>query len=186
MSVESPMYDVPTDINFHKTVIAGYPSGDKRMILMQMEALTGWPTKDETDLLGSGMSNHPFIKANYPHECIWRGWDDAADQVVMMVQNIRKAIVEYHDILYDLGFNTIWDEAKLKIENLYSSRPTMSDFLVWREELEMRSFDYYMENGSMQDIFAHKITTPEHWCMLMRMVPIFPPTALLPTPMTKS
>ena len=28
MSVESPMYDVPTDINFHKTVIAGYPSGD--------------------------------------------------------------------------------------------------------------------------------------------------------------
>jgi hypothetical protein len=35
------MYDVPTDINFHKTVITGYPSGDKRMILMQMEALTG-------------------------------------------------------------------------------------------------------------------------------------------------
>ena len=59
-----------------------------------------------------------FIKANYPHhECIW-GWDDAADQVVMMVQNIRKAIVEYHNILYDLGFNTTWDEAKLKIENL--------------------------------------------------------------------
>ena len=108
------------------------------------------------------------------------GWDDAADQVVMMVQNIRKAIVEYHDILYDLGFNTTWDEAKLKIENLYSSRPTMSNFLVWREELEMRSFDYYMENGSMQDIFRY-ITTPEHWCILMRMVPI-----LLPTPMTKN
>jgi len=105
---------------------------------------------------------------------VFWGWDDAADQVVMMVQNIRKAIVEYHVILYDLGINTTWDEAKLKIENLYSSRPTMSDFLVWREELEMRSFDYYMENGSMQDIFTHKITTPEHWCMLMCMVPIFP------------
>jgi hypothetical protein len=40
------------------------------------------------------MSNHPFIKANYPHhEGIW-GWDDAADQVVMMVRNIRKSMVE--------------------------------------------------------------------------------------------
>jgi len=61
VSGNPPMYDVPKDINFHKTVIAGNPSGDKRMILMQMEALTGWPTKDETDLWGSGMSNHPFI-----------------------------------------------------------------------------------------------------------------------------
>ena len=68
------MYDVPTDINFHKTVITGYPSGDKWMILMQMEALTGWPTKDETDLWGSGMSNHTFIKTNYKHhECFGAG-----------------------------------------------------------------------------------------------------------------
>jgi hypothetical protein len=37
-----PEYDVPTNIDFHKTVIAGYPSGDKRMIFLQMEALTGW------------------------------------------------------------------------------------------------------------------------------------------------
>ena len=89
-----PVYDVPENIDFHKTVIAGYPSGDKRMVFMQMEALTGWPTKDEWDFWGSGMSNHPFIKANYPHhEGIW-GWDDAADQVVMVVRNIRKSMVE--------------------------------------------------------------------------------------------
>ena len=37
-----PEYDVPANIDFHKTVIAGYPSGDKRMIFLQMEALTGW------------------------------------------------------------------------------------------------------------------------------------------------
>jgi hypothetical protein len=37
-----PVYDVPENIDFHKTVIAGYPSGDKRMVFMQMEALTGW------------------------------------------------------------------------------------------------------------------------------------------------
>lgn len=39
---QPPVYEVPGDISFHKTVIAGYPSGDKRMIFVQMEALTGW------------------------------------------------------------------------------------------------------------------------------------------------
>ena len=60
---------------------------------LQMEALTGWPAKDEWDFEHLGMSNHPFIKANYPHhEGIW-GWGDAADQVVMMVRNIRRSMV---------------------------------------------------------------------------------------------
>ena len=40
------------------------------------------------------MTNHPFIKANYPHhEGVW-GWGQAADQVVMMIRNIRKSMVE--------------------------------------------------------------------------------------------
>eukprot|EP00984_Skeletonema_dohrnii_P025661 scaffold14834_cov159-Skeletonema_dohrnii-CCMP3373.AAC.6 len=96
---QPPVYAVPNDIDFYKTVIAGFPSGDKRMIFIQMEALTGWPAKDEWDFEHIGMSNHPFIKANYPHhEGIW-GWGDAADQVVMMVRNIRRSMVEYHDIL---------------------------------------------------------------------------------------
>ena len=30
-----------TSANYHKTLIAGFPSGDKRMIFTQMEALTG-------------------------------------------------------------------------------------------------------------------------------------------------
>jgi hypothetical protein len=123
-----PEYDVPANINFHKTVIAGYPSGDKRMIFLQMEALTGWrklwlspnsylftetmksfvltardtfvAAKDEWDFWGLGMSNHPFIKANYPHhEGIW-GWDDAADQVVMIVRNIRKSMLECEFIFF--------------------------------------------------------------------------------------
>ena len=41
--------------------------------------------------------------ANYPHhEGIW-GWEDAADQVVMMIRNIRRSMVDYHDILWDIG-----------------------------------------------------------------------------------
>ena len=32
-----PEYDIPTDIDFYKTVIAGYPSGDKRLTFIQLE-----------------------------------------------------------------------------------------------------------------------------------------------------
>ena len=39
---QPPIYEVPEDIDFYKTLIAGYPSGDKRMIWLQMEALAGW------------------------------------------------------------------------------------------------------------------------------------------------
>ena len=74
------------------------------MTFMQMEALTGWPARDEWDFEYLGDSNHPFIKANYPHhEGIW-GWGTNADQVVMVVKNIRQALVEYHDILWDIGY----------------------------------------------------------------------------------
>ena len=33
---------VPANIDFHKTIIAGFPSSDKRMVYQQMEALTGY------------------------------------------------------------------------------------------------------------------------------------------------
>ena len=58
--------------------------------------------KDEWDFEFLGTSNHPFVKANFPHhEGIW-GWGDVADQVVLMVRNMRKSMVEYHDILWDI------------------------------------------------------------------------------------
>jgi len=37
------------------------------MTFVQMEALTGWAAKDEWDFEYLGMTNNPFIKANYPH-----------------------------------------------------------------------------------------------------------------------
>lgn len=39
---QPPRYEVPETIDFYKTLIAGFPSGDKRMIWLQMEALAGW------------------------------------------------------------------------------------------------------------------------------------------------
>ena len=38
---QAPMYDVSEELGLHKTLIVGFPSGDKRMIYAQMEALTG-------------------------------------------------------------------------------------------------------------------------------------------------
>jgi len=87
-----PEYEVPNNIDFFKTLIAGFPSCDKRMTFIQMEALTGWAAVDEWDLYQKS-TNHPFIKSNYPHhEGIW-SWGAQADQVVMVVRNIRRTMV---------------------------------------------------------------------------------------------
>ena len=90
----------PADTTFKKTIIAGYPSGDKRITFSQLEGLTGLSARDEWDFAFLGFTNQPFIKANYPHhEGIW-GWGDAGDQVVLVVSEIKKVLVEYHDILW--------------------------------------------------------------------------------------
>ena len=90
----------PTDTLFKKTIIAGYPSGDKRLTFTQLEGLTGLSARDEWDFKFLGMTNQPFIKANYPHhEGIW-GWGDVGDQVLLVVSDIKKVLVEYHDILW--------------------------------------------------------------------------------------
>mmetsp|Transcript_10017 Transcript_10017/g.18259 ORF Transcript_10017/g.18259 Transcript_10017/m.18259 type:complete len:596 (+) Transcript_10017:38-1825(+) len=172
---QPPTYDVPESIDFHKTIIAGFPSGDKRMIFIQMEALAGWPAKDEWDFEYKGITNHPFIKANYPHhEGIW-GWGDVADQVVMMIRNIRRSMVEYHDILWDIGYAKTWEQANEHLGNLYTEAPPLEDFYAWRDKRVLDEcnwygwfIDYWMEGGLMRDIFTHKITTPEHWEMLMQ------------------
>ncbi len=90
----------PTGTNFTKTIVAGYPSGDKRVTYLQMEGLTGLSARDEWEFAFLAHTNQPFIKANYPHhEGIW-GWADAGDQVLLVVSELRKVLVEYHDILW--------------------------------------------------------------------------------------
>ncbi len=90
----------PADTQFKKTIIAGYPSGDKRLTYAQLEGLTGLSARDEWDFKFLGMTNQPFIKANYPHhEGIW-GWEDVGEQVILVVSEIKKVLVEYHDILW--------------------------------------------------------------------------------------
>jgi len=93
----------------------------------------------------------------------------------MIVRNIRRSMVEYHDILWDLRYAKTFEEASLNIDNLYAERPPPEDFFIWRDERVLEEIywygwfiDYYMEDGLMRDMFTSKITTPEHWNMLMQ------------------
>jgi len=93
----------------------------------------------------------------------------------LVVRNIRRAMVEYHDILWDIGYAKTFEEAYARLENLYAERPPTNDFAAWRDlrvldEIHWYGWviDYYMEGGLMRDMFNHKITTPEHWYMLMQ------------------
>lgn len=39
-------------------------------------------------------------------------------------------MVEYHDILWDIGYAKTWEEATLNLDNLYGERPPVSFFSV--------------------------------------------------------
>ena len=96
--------EIPTDVTFEDTIVVGYPGGDKRTVLRQMEALTELSGRDAWDYEFLGMTLQPYIKTNYPHhEGIW-GWQDHADHVILIVRNIRQTIDEYHDILADIDY----------------------------------------------------------------------------------
>ena len=149
---------MPTNINFYKTLIAGFPSCDKRMTFTQMEALTGWPARDEWDFVFYGSANHPFIKSNYPHHEGYWSWGDRADQVIMVVRNMRRTMVEYHDILWDIATAK---QSNLNIKDvLYRYRPPIDSFFEWRDlrvmdEIQWYGWfiDYWMEGGESYRFF---------------------------------
>eukprot|EP00594_Rhizosolenia_setigera_P020044 CAMPEP_0178980672 /NCGR_PEP_ID=MMETSP0789-20121207/26630_1 /TAXON_ID=3005 /ORGANISM="Rhizosolenia setigera, Strain CCMP 1694" /LENGTH=180 /DNA_ID=CAMNT_0020671119 /DNA_START=501 /DNA_END=1040 /DNA_ORIENTATION=- len=93
----------------------------------------------------------------------------------MVVNNIRRSMREYHDILWDIGYAKTREVAFEMSENLYTASPPIDDWLVWRDLRVMEEIhwygwfiDYWMEGGLMRDMFTGKITTPEHWNMLMK------------------
>lgn len=84
---------------------------------------------------------------------------------IMMVGNIRQSMVEYHDILWDIGFAKTWEEAALSLDDLYAERPPievsadpcrrylilfgtillimMQDFFAWRDLRVMEEYHWY-------------------------------------------
>ncbi|KAL3767439.1 hypothetical protein ACHAWO_012829 [Cyclotella atomus] len=113
-----PLKTVPDNLDFEKTLIAGFPSGDKRMVYAQMEALTGWPSVDEWSRVFDGKSNAPFIKTNYPHSAGTWSWDTDADQVVLVVQGLRRSLVEYSKIMWQTSEKNPWVEITVSVNAL--------------------------------------------------------------------
>ena len=152
---------IPNNIDFYKTLVAGFPSCDKRMTFIQMEALTGWAAVDEWDLYQEGYSNHPFIKSNYPHhEGIW-SWGSQVDQVVMVVRNIRRTMVEYHDILWDIA--TAKNSAVSDAEVLYKHAPPISSFFMWRDSRVMDEIAWYGWFIGASISTVHVLYPPPHY-----------------------
>ena len=158
---------------FVNTIIVGYPGPDKRTVLRQMEAMTGLSGRDAWDFQFLGMTAQPYIKTNYPHhEGIW-GWQDHADQVVLILRNPRRSIDEYHDILADIHYAKTWEEATERIPDLFQGIIEADKYAMWRNERFMDEIgwygwliDYWMEDGLLRDYFDHKVTTPEHFELL--------------------
>lgn len=158
---QPPEYVIPNNIDFYKTLVAGFPSCDKRMTFIQMEALTGWAAVDEWDLYQEGYSNHPFIKSNYPHhEGIW-SWGSQVDQVVMVVRNIRRTMVEYHDILWDIA--TAKNSAVSDAEVLYKHAPPISSFFMWRDSRVMDEIAWYGWFIGASISTVHVLYPPPHY-----------------------
>ena len=142
---QPPNYNIPETIDWFKTLVVGFPSGDKRLAYMQLESLTGWSARDEWAYEAFGMKNHPFIKSNYPHyDGAW-GWEDAADQTILVVRNVRRTLTEFHHIMWDLEYATTYADA-LKLEDkLFENMPPKEHFLAWRDDRVMNEIHWYGE-----------------------------------------
>ena len=171
-----PEYNPPDDREYHKTLVAGFPGGEKRLTFALMEALSGLSTRDEWDFEYLGDSNNPFIKANYPHYTGLWAWEDRANQVILAVRNIRKSLVDFHDICYELDYSTKYEVSTIHSPRLYKIDDAPADvFLAWRDQVVMDEIahygwyiDYWMEGGLKRDVYTHQITTDEHWEMLLQ------------------
>ncbi|KAL3776469.1 hypothetical protein ACHAWO_000048 [Cyclotella atomus] len=167
---KEPLAVVPTEIDLWKTLLVGFPSGDKRMSYVQMEALTGLPSKDDWDFVFNGYSNAPFIKTNYPHPAGTWSWGNEADQVALVVQYIRRSMVEYADIMWYLSYENTYNKDRVKLEELYGQRDDTDKFYIWRDAHVMQEIfrygwyiDYWMENGLLRDPFTHNIIDQDNW-----------------------
>jgi hypothetical protein len=159
-----PMKVVPEDVDLWKTLLVGFPSGDKRMTYVQMEALSGLPSKDDWDFVFNGYSNAAFIKTNYPHPLgVW-SWDAEANQVALVIQYIRRSLVEFSDIMWYMSFENDYNKDREKVEEMYGRRLDTDEFYKWRDQHVLREIykygwyiDYWMENGLYRDPYSHNI-----------------------------
>ena len=70
---------------------------------------------------------------------------DAADQVILVVRNVRRTLTEFHHIMWDLEYARSYAEALAKESNLYKSLPPRTHFLAWRDERVLNEIHWYGE-----------------------------------------
>ena len=63
--------------------------------------------------------------------------------LVMVVRYIRRALVEYHDILWDIGYAENYEDVLKHKANLYQERPPLEDFVKWRDEGVLDGIQWY-------------------------------------------
>ena len=71
------------------------------------------------------------------------GWQDVADQVILMVPYIRRSMVEYAEILWDLGYPTEWGDPSVRQEQLYMDQPPVDATYEWRDQRVMDECHWY-------------------------------------------
>lgn len=85
-------------------------------------SLSGLPSKDDWDFVFNGYSNAPFIKTNYPHPMgVW-SWGSEANQVALVIQYIRRSLVEYADIQWYMSFENDYNSDREVLEQMYGRR----------------------------------------------------------------
>ncbi|KAL3802623.1 hypothetical protein HJC23_011947 [Cyclotella cryptica] len=174
-----PQPRVSPKVKFHKYLLAGFPSGDKRMIYIQMEALTGLPSKDDWDFVVNGYSNAPFIKTNYPHPAGTWSWGSEADEVALVVQFIRRSLVEYADVVWYQSGARSYEAEREQVEKKYGERLDTNEWYKWRDERVLQEIyrygsyiDYWMENGLRRDPISHRVIDQNMWEVLTNPLPL--------------
>jgi len=169
--------DVDQDPNFElfSTAIVAFPGAGKRILFLQLEALTELTTRDDFWLeTHTNVTRYAFFKTQYPHhEGIW-SWGDQCSQSVYLLTNPRMALITYLFILHEIRYAKDWETAYSNLDRVFTIRSPITDWETWRNqrvsaEIHWWSWhiDYWMEGGLLRDIFTHELTTPEHWHRLM-------------------
>ena len=170
--------DAPQDTAVFSTLLAAYPGSGKRTAFMQLEGVTELRAGDDynlaPDFLGKKFA---FMKSNYPqHEGIW-SFSDKMNQVILLVRNPRWALPSYLNLLHEIEYSVNWETSYANRENVYTMRPPLEDWIVWREirfDAEIKKWgwfiDYWMEGGLCRDVFTNDLTTVDHFERLVQPV----------------
>ena len=88
-------------------------------------------------------SFHPRLTSGFSNTLSNYSCTDAGDQVILMIKNIRTAMIEYHDILWDISYTKTWVDASLQLSHLYSEKLPIEEYLEWRDSRLIEEIHWY-------------------------------------------